>query len=103
PPPASVSDNNGRVAISADGQVVLSAYFGSITLFDRALSRKNQFRVHEDGATLFSVAFGPGGGQAAVGYVRFDKANDVKIFDLVSGQAALSFVAHKGNGVTGLA
>ena len=103
PPPAAVSDNNGRVAISADGQVILSAYFGSITLFDTALSHKNQFRVHDDGGTLFSVAIAPGGGVAAVGYVRFDGKNDIKIFDLVSGQTALSVTTHRGSGVTSLA
>ncbi len=103
PPPPAVSDNNSRVAISADGQVLLSAYFGSISLFDRALSRKNQFRVHDNGGTLFSVAIAPGGGLAAVGYVRFDKANDVKVFDLLSGQTALGFTAHPGAGVTSLA
>ena len=54
--PAAVSDNSSRVAFTPDGQLILSSYFGDLTVFDTTLAQKSQFRVHVAGGTLFAIA-----------------------------------------------
>ena len=103
PGPAVVSDNNGRLGFSPDGQAIFSSFFGDLTVFDTALGQKSTFRVHLAGATLFGMASSPEGRFLAAGYVRFDSGNDVVVYDLVSEKPSLQFLTNKGFGVTCLA
>jgi WD40 repeat protein len=95
-----VADNNSRIAFSPDGQVILSSFFGDLTIFDATLAEKSKFRVHIDGGSVFAMAPSPEGRFLAAGYVRFDGGDDLVVFDLLSGQANLKFVANRGSGVT---
>jgi WD40 repeat protein len=97
--PPAVSDNNGRVVFSANGEVILSSFFGSLTIMDTALREKGQFRINLDHAA-FAIAPSPEGGRLAAGYVRFDNGNDFVIFDLVLRQPTLQRVTNARNGVT---
>jgi WD40 repeat protein len=99
PGPAVGSDNNGRVAFSHDGQVILSSFFGDLTVFDAGLRQKSQFRIHLD-QSAFAIAPSPEGSLIAAGYVRFDRGNDLVVFDLLTGQPTRRFVTNPGFGVT---
>lgn len=101
--PAAVSDNSSHIAFTPDGQLILSSYFGDLTVFDTTLAQKSQFRVHVAGGTLFAIASSAEGRFMAAGYVRFDNGTDLVVYDLLSGQAKLSLVTNKGAGVTSVA
>jgi WD40 repeat protein len=97
--PAAVSDNTSRVAFSHDGGVILSSFFGDCTVFDAGLRQQSQFRIHLD-HSAFAIGPSPEGGLIAVGYVRFDRLNDLVIFDLLTGKPTQQFVTSPGSGVT---
>ena len=97
-----VGVRENRVVFAPDGQFVLSALNGNLVLFDTALHQKSSIRT-PPGSTLFSVAFSPEGRFVAAGSVRFDRGDDIVVYDLLSGQPTIHFSGHPGAGVTSVA
>jgi WD40 repeat protein len=99
---ANVGVRTNRVAFSPDGQFVLSAYDGNLMLYDTALHQKSAIRT-PPGGTLFAVAFSAEGRFVATGSVRFDRGDDIVVYDLLSGQQTIHFSGHPGAGATSVA
>lgn len=91
-----------RVAFAPNGQLVLSASNLVLTLYDTSLNQKSMVRT-QPGELLFAVAFSPEGRFVSAGSVRFDRGDDILIFDLLSGQQTIHFSGHPGAGVTSIA
>jgi WD40 repeat protein len=99
---ANVGVRTNRVAFSADGQLVLSVYDSNLVLLDTSLHQKSAIRT-PPGATVFAAAFSPEGRFVVAGSVRFDRGDDIVVYDLLSGQQTIHFSGHPGAGVTSVA
>jgi WD40 repeat protein len=99
---ANVGVRTNRVAFAPDGQLVLSSINGNLVLFDTALHQKSAIRTPPP-EKPFAVAFSPEGRFVAAGSVRFDRGDDIAVYDLLSGQQTIHLSGHPGAGVTSIA
>jgi WD40 repeat protein len=99
---ANVGVRTNRVVFSLDGQLVLSVYDSNIVLLDTALHQKSSIRT-PPGSTVFAAAFSPEARFVVAGSVRFDRGDDIVVYDLLSGQQTIHFSGHPGAGATSVA
>src|SRR5580698_8946131 len=99
---ANVGVRTNRVAFSLDGQLVLSVYDSNLVLLDTALHQKSAIRT-PPGSTVFAAAFSPEARFVVAGSVRFDRGDDIVVYDLLSGQQTIHFSGHPGAGATSVA
>jgi WD40 repeat protein len=90
-----------QVAFAPNGQLILSTS-NILALYDMSLNQKTTVGL-QPGETLRAVAFSPEGRFVAAGIVRFDRGDDIEVFDLLSGQRTIKFSGHPGAGVMSIA